>query len=123
MNSTAILSVNDYSFFCSLGCLPDERAQLQEVRASIKIEFSRLPQVCDSDELVDTICYSDLCNAIKKVAEAKSFKTIEHLSHEIHLRIRQIIAKEHRWLLVLQKVKPPIDGLKNGVSFQIGSLA
>ncbi len=122
MNSTAILSVNEYSFFCSLGCSSDERAQLQEVRASVKIEFSRLPQVCLSDELVDTVCYADLCSAIKKVAEAKSFKTVEHLSHEIHLRIRQIIPEEHRWYLAVQKVKPPIDGLKNGVTFQIGNI-
>ena len=116
------LIVQDFTFACRLGCYPEEQSQLQEVSVTIKINFPVLPLACTSDQLPDTICYVQLCEEIQKVSLDHSFQTIEHLSWMISLGLKKMIPASNRWQLKLHKVRPPIEGLKKGVSFQIGDL-
>lgn len=117
-----VLTVNEYSIECILGCYPEEKEQFQEVLASIKIAFQEPPQTIETDLISNTLCYAQLCCEIKRIALEKHFNTIEHLSWEIYRHLQSIIPRECRWYLRLHKVDPPLEGLKNGVSFQIGDL-
>ena len=119
---TSTLVINEYLLWCHLGCLLEEREQAQEVLASIKIEFNDPPVACVSDHLEDTICYARLCEEMDCIAKERSFNTIEHLSWVIYSNIQKYFPNQCRWSLVVKKVRPPIDGLKNGVCFQIGDL-
>lgn len=120
MNSPTVLSVQDFSILCSLGCTAEERATLQEVRASIEIRFSQTPKACESDSLEDTVCYAALCTKIKEVVDSKSFHTVEHLAQEIYKSLTKIISENNLWRLKIHKVNPPIAGLRGGVFFEIG---
>jgi dihydroneopterin aldolase len=113
------LFVNDFTFLCLLGCYPEEQTQKQEVSVSLKMEFSEIPQACMTDNLEDTLCYENICNEIKAVGDKKLYKTVEHLSFEIFLTLKKIIPNEYRWSIKLRKVNPPIEGLKNGVIFEL----
>ncbi len=113
------LTVHDYSLLCHLGCSAAERAQKQEVRVSLQIDFAEKPQACVTDNLSDTVCYDQLCRLILKTTQTVEFQTIEHLAHKLHENLRASLKRALKWNLSLHKVSPPIDGLRGGVTFQI----
>jgi dihydroneopterin aldolase len=120
MSSSVVLSVEDYSVLCSLGCTAEERATLQEVRASVRIRFAQAPKACETDQLQDTLCYAEVCARIKQVVESKGYQTVEHLARAIVLRLETLISKDDVWSLKIHKVNPPIQGLRGGVTFELG---
>jgi FolB domain-containing protein len=113
------LHVRDYSLQVLLGWGSEERSRTQKVLLSFEIEFSKLPPVCQTDELSDTYCYGELCDAMLAHTTNREFKTVEHLTQSLHSLLRAKISKGPVLTLRVHKLHPPVLGLWGGVSFEI----
>ncbi len=114
----ALLTIEDFSCECRLGCTVAEREFPQEVRASVEIAFAQTPKACLTDELKDTICYAEICESIRRTARSREFATVENLAQVVF----ETVKIPHPWRLTLHKVKPPVDGLLGGVKFRLGNI-
>lgn len=101
-----------------LGWPEAERLQEQHIQLDAKIVFSQLPSACTSDDLNDTFCYGALVTAIKQKINAKEFRLVEHLAHEIYQAIRSLIPTEAKIQLSVNK-QPAISDLTGGVTFEL----
>jgi FolB domain-containing protein len=111
------LEIRDYSVPVRLGCTEEERRIPQEVRFNIDLRFSSLPEACKNDALEDTVCYAEICIAVKQAATIKPFQTVEHLQHSVSEALRRKLRAEIQFRLRIHKVRPPVDGLLGGVFF------
>jgi dihydroneopterin aldolase len=82
MKST--LTLNQLTLMVRLGWGQEEREVPQKVCLDLSIHFPILPKGCVTDELSDTHCYATLAKDLKKFCEKRSFKLLEHLTHELH---------------------------------------
>ena len=83
------LTLNQISLLVHLGWGEEEREVPQKIWVDISIQFSSLPVGCQTDELSDTVCYATLAKSLKKFCENRSFKLIEHLTHEIYTMVKK----------------------------------
>ena len=111
------LEIKDLALFIKLGWESAERSAPQEVRISIRLIFSGVPQAAFSDELGDTVCYAELCTRIQKEIEPESFKTIEHLHQFLEDRIAGFLPNNMPFSLRVHKLRPPVPGLLGGVIY------
>ncbi len=114
----AKLSVNQFSVSVNLGCTPAERALLQEVRFSLSFVFPIPPEACQSDELAHTICYGEVCDSISAAVKGRPFATIEAMWTAAAASVRPHLKRDTSVVLTLHKVRPPIDGLLGGVTYE-----
>lgn len=114
----AKLSVNQFSVQVHLGCTAEERMGLQEVRFSLTFEFSTPPQACQSDQLGHTICYAKVCDSISAAVKNRPFATIEAMWAVAAESVRPYLTGGTHVVLTLHKVRPPIDGLLGGVTYE-----
>lgn len=103
----------------SLGWPEKERRQKQTVLADIDIRFAAPPAACESDQLADTFCYSDLIIKIQKETGEKNYRLIEHLSGDIHRMIKPMLSDKSKVIVRILK-HPHIEGLTGGVQFSYG---
>ena len=103
-----------------LGCSAEERSARQEVDLGVSIRFTEPPPGCETDELEDTISYSELIDSARALCAERQFKLVERLAAELfaHLR-RELPPGAELWLRVT-KLRPPVDDLHGGVSFSLG---
>jgi dihydroneopterin aldolase len=80
----SILTLNQLSLMVRLGWGEEEREVPQKVCLDLSIHFKVLPKGCLNDELSDTHCYATLAKNLKKFCEDRSFKLLEHLTHELY---------------------------------------
>src|SRR5688500_12209968 len=105
------LEIRDLCLGVRLGCSPDERSKPQEVKVSVRLEFSELPPACNTDHLDGTVCYGKLCERMRKIATTREFQTIEFLCSELAKAISPIVGTRAKGTLSVHKVKPPVDDL------------
>ncbi|MBK5256513.1 MAG: dihydroneopterin aldolase [Vicinamibacteria bacterium] len=103
-----------------LGCPADERLKPQLVEIDVRIRFDPPPRAMVTDRLEDTVCYSVLVDAIKKVVADREFSLIEHLASEIFNSLRRIVEPPHKLRVTVLKVSPPIPELTRGAKFTVG---
>jgi 7,8-dihydroneopterin aldolase/epimerase/oxygenase len=113
------MNVQDLSLWVRLGCTESERAHLQEVRVSIHIAFSEVPDACFSDELRGTVCYAELCSRLKNYCESREFKTVEKMAMGCSETVQTAVGSAHRFSVEIHKVRPPVPGLGGGVVFGV----
>lgn len=108
-----------------LGCLPEERSARQEVRVTIEIRFSKPPAAVQSDDLAETVCYSEISEAVRKTCEAREYHLIERMAGEIYAITREITGPmEYAEIGVsVHKVRPPVPGLLGGSHYRCGDFA
>lgn len=102
-----------------LGCGADERAVPQKVELEATLRFAATPRACRTDELADTVCYAELAEIARERANAREYRLVEHLGHELYAAFRDRLPDDTRLELVVRKVAPPVPGLLGGVSFAI----
>lgn len=104
-----------------LGVSDLERSTSQEVLIDVELIFPETLKGCFSDELTDTICYKDLSEEITNFCEAREFKLVECLAHEIIMFLKNYISTKlsAKKIKVIIYKKPPIQNLKNYVSFKL----
>lgn len=115
------LTIGPYRADVSLGCSQEEQAVLQTVHFTAKIDFESLPKGCESDQLVDSVCYAEICQTLLRICESKSFRLIEHLAHECLRAVVQKLPENCTLQIEVHKVAPPIDNLIGGASFKMTS--
>ncbi len=80
--STKLL-IHDLILSVKLGVSVAERSYPQEISVSIELCYSELPVACQSDNIIDTVCYMQLTEALQNYCHDKEFKLIEHLAWQL----------------------------------------
>jgi dihydroneopterin aldolase/2-amino-4-hydroxy-6-hydroxymethyldihydropteridine diphosphokinase len=114
------LRIEDFSVQVHLGCGKEERLVSQEVRVSLEIRFPELLKAAKTDELTDTICYADLCEAIRKIAGLQEYKLIEKLGLDCFQAVRELAGPGNQIALEIHKVRPPVQDLQGGSIYRLG---
>ena len=115
------LSIRDLSLPVHLGCLPDERREAQEVRFRVECRFHKAPRGIETDEIDETVCYSQISEILRKHCASGEFKLIERLAVEAFYLLRELVPTETCALaLSVHKVKPPVPGLLGGSHYSCG---
>lgn len=120
MTKQASIALQGLELSVFLGWPSRERAQKQVVTLDVIIDFAAPPTACKTDQLDDTYCYDTLVNHIKQMADARSFRLIEHLGHEIYDLIKQFIQQAETKISIRLVKKPTIENLVGGVAFCYG---
>lgn len=114
------LGLENLSLQIKLGCTKEERAFPQEVRISVEFLFDGPPKGIISDGLEDTICYAEVCKALKDHCESREFKLIERLAFEAFGAVREVVRGRAKISLAVHKVRPPVEGLLGGTHYRCG---
>lgn len=114
------LRIEDFSVPVRLGCSPQERAQPQEVRFTIELRFDEAPAGVATDSLDGTVCYADLCQVLRDLAQGREFQLIEKLAADAYRVLREICGAGPRLAVQVHKVRPPIEGLLGGSRYRLG---
>lgn len=88
MKNDTRISLHQLELHLFLGVGEAERSKTQRVLVDIDIAFQEPLRACITDQLKDTYCYDNLTQ--KMVAEIipKSFRLLEHLTHEIYQLVK-----------------------------------
>ncbi|MHC4732542.1 MAG: dihydroneopterin aldolase [Planctomycetota bacterium] len=114
------MAVEDLHLRVRLGCTESERATPQGVALGLSIRFAEPPLACRSDRLADTVCYAALAEAAKKCCAGREFQTVERLAHDLYEQLAALLPPGAALRLRVTKLRPPVRGLRGGVSFTIG---
>lgn len=114
----SLMQIRGLELYVNLGWPEKERQQQQAVLMDLSIHFAEPPKACISDNLSDTLCYSDLIDSIRNNISNKNFHLIEHLGHEIYHVIKTKLPDNVCINLNITK-HPVISGLTGGVSFSL----
>jgi dihydroneopterin aldolase len=112
----------DLSLWVHLGWTPEEQATCQEVRVSFEIRSHQLPAACTSDRLSGTLCYGTLCERLRHFCTDRRFQTIERLAYGCFEALQPELSAEMTLRVSIHKLKPPVDALLGGASFEIESI-
>lgn len=116
------LEIPGFTRQVSLGCLAEERAELQSVDFYIKIGFYTDLSAEISDELAETVCYDQLSQKVGHLIEGKEYKLIEKLARDVLVEIQKILPPNSSAQVCVHKLKPPIDILTKGVYYTVGDM-
>jgi len=102
-----------------LGVGDDERSTKQDILVSIDIKYSKLPNGCISDNIKDTLDYTQIAERVAKACAEKEYKLIEHLAHAIYVELKGMM-KTHSLCVIINKLSPPHALLGSGAIFSYG---
>ncbi len=114
------LKLNDFEVWVHLGCLVEEQKHAQPVHFTLEISYITNLSGSHSDQLEDATDYVELTSLIKKIAQKKNYKLIEHLNHEVFVELVAKLKKHNIFAdikLTIRKTRAPIENLRNGVEF------
>lgn len=117
------LRLEDLRLAVHLGCTPEERAVVQEVRIAVELRFLVAPFGTESDELSDTVCYAEISDKITRHCESREFKLIERMGFECYHLVRELTDREVGVAVTVHKVKPPVNNLRGGAHYRCGDFA
>lgn len=114
------LKIQDYEVWVHLGCSTEEQKHKQPVLMCLEINFKNPVIGCQTDNLDDTIDYVKMTSIMKMIASEKPFQLIEHLNYQCLLVLIEYLKSKNIKAgvkLSVQKVRVPVDNLRNGVVF------
>ena len=114
------LRIEDYTVPVRLGCGEPEREVPQEVRFTVEVRFDAAPPGAVSDRIEETVCYADLCDALKRLCQDREFRLIERLALQAYQVVRELVSSADQVALRIHKVRPPIENLRGGSQYRIG---
>ncbi len=94
-----------------LGWSDKEREHAQQVYADLQINYLAPPVACANDDLIDTDCYYQLSLALQAVCDAKPYRLLESLAHDLFQKAKATLNAKASIHLSLTK-NPPMDNLK-----------
>lgn len=102
-----------------LGCSVEERSHLQPVDIDIRINFSKEPVGCHSDELEHVSCYKTIVDQVVEYTDKKTFNLIEYLAAQIFQVVGKQLNDRDAWLeIVIAKPNHPIPHVGKAVVFR-----
>jgi len=114
------LKIKDFSLLIKLGVNLEERMVPQEILVSIEIRFKTPPKGTKTDQIDNTICYSDVCSIIENYLITREYNLIEKLGGDLFQLLREIIGRDNQIWIQVHKINPPIKGLRGGAIFCLG---
>ena len=112
--------MQDFEVWVHLGCTSDEQRFTQPVHFSLDIKFHKNLEAVYTDELKDAIDYVSLADLIKQVAEKKHYHLVEHLCHEVTIRLSSFLTEklvQGELAVHVHKIRVPVENIRNGVIF------
>lgn len=113
------IRIRELQVWSRLGWPEFERKRPQEVRISIELRFDKPLSAEHSDDLAGTVDYGGLSQEIKALCEGREFRLVEKLGADC-LSLVRTRAPSARVAVLVRKMKPPVDGLLDGVTFACG---
>jgi len=119
-NIYSILEVKELILPVHIGKSLDERNNKQDIAFYITLGFTKLLNDEKKDKF--SVCYAALCDRIKQLVSKNTFSLIEDLASEVLRDIKSMVPPDKGVLInvCVHKVKPPVKGLKGGVSYTCG---
>ena len=117
---SSVISMNGLGLDINLGVGNEERNIKQKVKVSFKLFYKATPSGCSSDNLNDTICYSEISEIIRKYCHDKEFKLLEFLCKEIYLQIKTLAPAGVKVWVITEK-NPPMYNVET-TSFEYTDL-
>ncbi len=114
------LQVRELSYNVHLGCTAEERSRKQEIRISVEFRFLQQPKGVLSDSLQDTICYAQVAKALGQQVASQEYNLIEKIAGEAFFILKEIAAGQAQVGLLIHKVSPPLENIKNGSVYRCG---
>ncbi len=114
------LELRDLILGIHLGCTAEERHLAQEVSFSVFFRFREEPPACQTDQLIETICYAKVSDLINHETNGREFQLIEFLGKEIFKRLKVAFGDQALIRLQVHKLKPPVPNVHGGSIFTIG---
>ena len=108
---SATLIIEQLVLTAHLGWSEAEREHAQQVHVDLQIDYLTLPVACTNDELADTDCYYQLSLALQMVCDAKAYRLLESLAHDLFQKAKVTLRAKTRIRLSLTK-NPPIGNLQ-----------
>ncbi|MFI5342713.1 MAG: dihydroneopterin aldolase [Chlamydiales bacterium] len=103
----------------SLGCSVEEKSNPQPVDVDIRINLSKEPFGCHSDQLIDVICYKAITEQVIEFVKNRSFNLIEFLAARIFETVaKQIDRKGALIEIVITKPNHPVPHVQKGIVFK-----
>ena len=115
------LEIRDLSLQVHLGCTQQERTFAQEIRVSVDLLFKEAPPACRIDELNGTLCFSEICDVLRRLYTQKGceFQTVERMLQLGVEKLSQHLPGSVEFSLKIHKVRPPVEGLLGGAYFEL----
>ena len=116
------LRLEGLSFLIRLGCSEEERRLPQEVRISLEVRFPEAPLGTLSDKLEETVCYGMLADGLRAYFNGREFSLVEKVAQEAFQILREFCPRT-LVAVEVEKVRPPVEGLRGGAIFRCGDFA
>lgn len=113
------LEVRDLRYVLSLGCTAEERARPQEIGITVEIRFAEAPGGVSTDELRDTLCFSELNDALTRHFAGREYRLIERIAGEVY-QISRELSRGASVAVRVHKLKPPVENLVGGAVYACG---
>lgn len=121
LQKTPKIIINNLEIMACHGVNPEEKVNKQPFSISLEIEPSNKNSE-HSDDIADTISYSDIAKLVKKTVENNCFNLIERLANEILIQICKNYKVESVEIFLKKldppmKIKPEYVGYKKTIEF------
>ena len=103
------LNINNFEMYFVLGNNPEEKLEKRKVVINIAIRFSDLKiDACDSDNLADTVDYSDLLKFISQKLQSAQFNLVEKACGFLYGIVSDYVKEQYseKFLLRVEVIKP-----------------
>ncbi|WCR58519.1 dihydroneopterin aldolase [Wolbachia endosymbiont of Ctenocephalides felis wCfeJ] len=115
------LLIQDLRLWVHLGCSTEEKFHSQLVSINVDFIFKSPPVGFITDRLEDTVCYLEVVQSIKSLAQSKQFNLIEHFTHDVYITISNLLMQKRHIIssirVTAHKVAPPVPDVHGGVLF------
>lgn len=101
--------IKDACFFCNLGVSSKERSEKQKVFINVEL-FLDIKKAAETDNIEDTVNYSEVRDLIKNLVEAREYKLIETMAENI---AKDILNKFSFEKVIVRLKKPKALANKN----------
>lgn len=115
----AHLSIRGLELYVKLGWSNEERSQRQLILTDIDITLPTPPEACVTDQLANTICYSEISADLRTHLDNDEFHLVEALARKIYCLVKSRLPDDASAVIHITK-HPKIAGLTGGVCFSYG---
>jgi len=111
------IKIHGMRFYGYHGIHPEEKKLGQWFELDVEI-WGDLKRACLSDDLADTINYSEIYNIVKKIVEGRSINLLEHLSQRIAEQLL-LLPLVNKVMVRAKKPDAPLGGSVTYASVEI----
>lgn len=113
----SLIRIEGMSFYAGHGCFEEEQAIGTRFRVDLtmRVDTSKAEQ---SDELNDTVNYSDVYQVVKREMNCPSH-LLEHVAHRIVKSVLHSFVAVEEVSVKVSKLNPPLGGQMDAVSVEL----